>query len=190
MIYLELFFTFLKIGAFAFGGGYGMVPVIRQEVLSRGWLDDSTLLEYIAISESTPGPIAVNLSTFVGSAQGGILGAACALVGVILPAFVIMLIIARVFAAYQDNKYIKAAFDGIRPTVTGLILATGLTLVVKSILPGIISTFSFMPDVHAVIIAALLTAEIIIYKKVCKKDISPILIIGTSAVFGAVVYSF
>ena len=89
MIYVELFLTFLQIGAFSFGGGYGMISLIREETLSRGWLTEESLLDMIAVAESTPGPIAVNMATFVGSSQGGVLGAAVATLGVVLPSFVI-----------------------------------------------------------------------------------------------------
>ena len=96
MTYLILFLTFFKIGLVSFGGGYAMISMIRQECLAMGWL---TELNFIAISESTPGPIAVNMATFIGSSQGNILGAACATLGVVLPAFIIMLIIA-IFIVY------------------------------------------------------------------------------------------
>jgi chromate transporter len=92
-ILLSLFLTFLKIGAVSFGGGYGMISLVREEVLSHGWLTEESFLNFVAISESTPGPIAVNMATFIGSSQAGLLGALLATLGVILPAFIIMLII-------------------------------------------------------------------------------------------------
>ena len=85
MIYLSLFLTFLKIGTFSFGGGYGMISVIRDECLSIGWLNEEQLMNFIAVAESTPGPIAINMATFVGSSQGGLLGAIVATAGVVLP---------------------------------------------------------------------------------------------------------
>ena len=94
MIYLELFLTFLQIGAFSFGGGYGMISLIREKVLMYGWLTEEEMLNMIAVAESTPGPIAVNMATFVGSSQGGFLGAILATLGVVLPSFIIILIIA------------------------------------------------------------------------------------------------
>ncbi|MBQ6570407.1 MAG: chromate transporter [Clostridia bacterium] len=188
MIYLELFLTFLKIGAFAFGGGYGMIPVIRQEVLAHGWIDDETLLEFIAVSESTPGPISVNLATFVGSKMGGALGAALATLGTVLPAFIVMLIVAKVFNRYKSNKLVNAAFGGIRPTVTGMILATGTVLLVKSIFPLLLSAAKLAADGKAIIIAVILAAEIIAYKKVKQKNLSPAMIIISSAVLGIILY--
>ena len=91
MILLKLFLTFLKIGAVSFGGGYGMIPLMREEVLLHSWIGEETFLNFIAVSESTPGPIAVNMATFIGSSQGGILGAFVATLGVVLPAFLIIL---------------------------------------------------------------------------------------------------
>ena len=96
MIYLELFLQFLKIGAVSFGGGYGMISIIHETVVNCGWLTSEQFLNFVAVSESTPGPIAVNMATFVGSSQGGILGAFVATLGVILPAYIIMLLIATV----------------------------------------------------------------------------------------------
>ncbi|MBO4467774.1 MAG: chromate transporter, partial [Clostridia bacterium] len=94
MIFLKLFLTFLEIGAVSFGGGYGMISLIRETVLSNGWLSAEKFSDFFAVSESTPGPIAVNIATFIGSSQGGIGGAALSTLGVILPAFFIILIIA------------------------------------------------------------------------------------------------
>lgn len=189
MKYLELFIVFFKIGAFAFGGGYGMIPVIRQEVLSHGWLDDDSLLEMIAVSESSPGPVSVNLATFVGSERAGVLGSFLATLGVILPAFIIMLIVSKIFTQYQNNKIVQSAFTGIKPTVCGMILATGLVLTVKSLLPGLIASFELTPSMPAAITAALLAAEMLVYKKIKGKSLSPALLIGSSAVLGVVVNS-
>ena len=93
MILFELFFTFFKIGALTFGGGYAMIPFVREQVLAHGWLTETELLNMIAVSESTPGPIAVNMATFVGSEEAGVLGAALATIGVVLPSFLIILLI-------------------------------------------------------------------------------------------------
>ena len=103
MIFLELFITFFKIGAFTFGGGYAMLPLIQEEVLSKGWISAESLVNFIAISESTPGPFAVNMATFVGSAQGGFLGAFLATLGVVLPSFIIILIIAALIKVSLKN---------------------------------------------------------------------------------------
>ena len=107
MIYLKLFLNFLMIGALSFGGGYGMVSLVRETVISNGWLTESEFLNFIAVSESTPGPLAVNMATFIGSTQGGILGSFLATLGVVLPSFVIILLIAAVL------KNLNATFNQI-----------------------------------------------------------------------------
>ena len=119
MIYLELFLTFLQIGAFSFGGGYGMISLIREKVTMLGWLSEEELLNMIAVSESTPGPIAVNMATFVGSTQGGFPGALVATLGVILPSFVLILIIAALIRNMLKYAGVQAFLGGIRPCVVG-----------------------------------------------------------------------
>ncbi len=188
-IYLELFLVFLKIGAVSFGGGYGMIALIQQEVTSRGWLDADALWNYIAIAESTPGPIAVNIATFIGSNQAGFLGSLVATVGIVLPAFCIILIIATVFKNFAKNKYVKAAFDGITPVIWGLIISTGLLLVVQCLyvnynkfdVPG---EFNW----HALIIFAIVIATTVIYRLFKKKSMPPIATILVSAVAGMIYF--
>ena len=122
MICLKLFLTFLKIGAVSFGGGYGMISLIRDDCLSNGWLSEDQLLNFIAVAESTPGPIAVNMATFVGSSQAGMLGAFCATLGVVLPAFAIILLSASVFTRLLKYGGVKAVLSGIRPAIVALIM--------------------------------------------------------------------
>ena len=120
---LPLFLTFFKIGAFTFGGGYAMIPLIQRETVEgRKWITDEDVLEIIAIAESTPGPIAINSATFVGSRVAGVAGAACATLGVILPSFVIILIVAKLLDAFQHLRAVQYAFFGIRAGVLALIL--------------------------------------------------------------------
>lgn len=123
MIYLELFITFLKIGLFTFGGGYAMIPLMQQEVVGNQWMTLSELANIIAISQSTPGPFAVNAATFVGTSMGGLLGALIAALAVVLPSFIIILIIAKAFTNFQNNKWVQGALYGMRPVVIGLIAA-------------------------------------------------------------------
>ena len=111
MIYLRLFLNFLMIGALSFGGGYGMVSLVRERVLSNGWLTENEFLNFIAVSESTPGPLAVNMATFIGSTQGGILGSFVATLGVVLPSFLIILLIAS--ALKNLMKYAPVSLAGI-----------------------------------------------------------------------------
>ena len=100
MIFLKLFLTFFKIGLFTFGGGYAMLPLMQQEVLANEWLSESEIINFIAVSESTPGPFAINMATYIGSETGGILGSVCATLGVVLPSFIVILLVARFFMAF------------------------------------------------------------------------------------------
>ena len=106
MIIWELFFTFFKIGLFTFGGGYAMIPMIQDEIVTRGWMSMTQLVDFIAISESTPGPFAVNIATFVGESVSGFSGAFAATFGVILPSFIVILLVAKYFMTFKDNFYV------------------------------------------------------------------------------------
>ena len=109
MIYFELFYIFFLIGLFTFGGGYAMIPMIQEQVVGKGWMSEAQLTDFIAISETTPGPFAINISTFVGSQTGGILGAVCATLGVILPSFIIILIVSLIISKFLNNRFVKGA---------------------------------------------------------------------------------
>ncbi len=189
MIYLELFLTFLKIGAVAFGGGYGMISIIRDEVVTRGWLSETQFLDMVAVSESTPGPIAVNMATFVGSAQGGLGGALLATLGVILPAFLIMLLIVAVAKNLMKYAGVKSFLTGVRPVVVGLIIATALSMLV-TVLIGY-TTIKDKPsfDWRPLTIMALLLAIKFGHDKIRKKAISPILLIIIAAALGLIFFS-
>ncbi len=188
MIYLQLFLTFLKIGAVSFGGGYAMIPLIREEVLLHDWLTEEIFYNFIAVSESTPGPIAVNMATFVGSSQGGILGAFVATLGVVLPAFVIILIVASILKNIFKFAGVQAALGGIRPAVVALILSTSIIMFVSSIfgVSKIGDAFAF--DYKGLIIFAIIATLYMVIKKVKKKNLSPIFIILISAGLGMLLY--
>ena len=128
MILFELFITFFKIGLFTFGGGYAMIPMITDEVVSKGWASAQLLTDFIAIAESTPGTFAINTATFIGMEQMGIIGAIFATLGVMMPSFIIILIIAKFFGKFSDNKYVKAFLWGVRPVVVGLILSATFSI--------------------------------------------------------------
>lgn len=132
MIYLRLFIEFLKVGFFSFGGGYGAIAIIRDVVISNNWLTDDGLAYMIALSESTPGPIMVNLATYVGSVNGGLLGAMVATIGVIFPAFIIIILVVKLLSSIMDNKYFKYIMDGAILAVIGIILATGLFMLMEN----------------------------------------------------------
>ena len=181
MIYLELLLGFLEVGLFSFGGAYAAIPLIRDVVLRYGWLTEERLLYFIAVCESTPGPIMVNLATYVGASQGGILGAALATLMVILTAFLIILAVVQIMDRFMKNPWVKAAMDGLKPCVMGLILATGVYMVGENILGGGL-------NLRALIVTVILGACLLI-AKLAKKKLSGIMLIAISAVVGMVVYA-
>ena len=167
MIYLELFWTFLLIGAFTFGGGYAMLPLMQAEVTAKGWISNEAVVNFIAVSESTPGPFAINMATYVGSEMGGVLGAACATLGVVLPSFVIILIVAKCFDKFRSSKAVKGCMSGLKPAVIGMIgtavLSIGKTVFVPAGLLVSIAIFGVMlvlafKKVHPIIIIILSAA--------------------------------
>ena len=178
MIYLDLFLGFLKVGCFTFGGGYGAVPLIRDVVLGNGWLSDEMLTYMIAVSESTPGPIMVNMATYVGSSQGGILGAAVATAAVVLPSFCIILLIATLLGAILKNKYAQAVLRGLKPCVVGIVLATGIRMTLDGA----------SVDLRALALTAVLAGIMVFFKLVLKKKLSPIQLIVISALGGILAY--
>ena len=128
MQYFELFITFFKIGTFTIGGGYAMLPLIQKEVLLHGWMSESELLDFIAVSESTPGPFAVNIATYTGITVSGLMGAFFATLGVILPSFLIILCVARFFERFSKSKAVKGVMSGLKPAVIGLIASAVLSV--------------------------------------------------------------
>ena len=185
LIYLDLFLGFLKVGCFAFGGAYGAIPLIRDVVLSYGWLSDEMLTYMIAVSESTPGPIMVNLATYIGSNQAGFGGAVIATLAVVLPSFLIILLVTALLKTALKSKYVQAILRGLKPCVIGIVLATGIFMVIGNCF-GVISALNL--NRHAIIITAILIASMLGYKHKTKKKLSPILLIVLSAITGIVVY--
>ena len=161
---LLLFFEFLKIGFFTIGGGYAMIPLLKETVLKYGWLSETQFYNFIGICESTPGPIAINMATYIGSIHSGFLGSLVATIGVTLPSFIIILLIAKFFTHIMDNKYVKFAFLGINSVVLGLILSTGLILLAKSI--GYINLSSFQFNLASMIILFIIMTISFILKKI------------------------
>lgn len=187
-IYLSLFLTFLKIGAVSFGGGYGMLALIRETVVGNGWLTEAELLNFIAVSESTPGPIAINMATFIGTSQGGVLGAICATLGVILPSFVIILIIAALVRNFLKYRGVQAALRGIRPAVVALIVATGLILTLETLFGMRHLPAAVTPDWRGIGIFVGVALLSFGYHKWRKKRLSPILCILLSGAAGILLY--
>ena len=182
MIYLELLLGFLKVGCFAFGGAYGAIPLIRDVVLSYGWISDETLTYMIAVSESTPGPIMVNLATYVGSSQAGFLGALLATLAVVLPSFIVILLVTAALKSLLKNQYFQAVLRGLKPCIIGIILATGIYMCFKNIL------FAGSLDLRAALITVLLAVLMLCSKKLFGKKLSSVKLILVSAVLGMIVY--
>lgn len=189
MIFLELFYTFFKIGLFTFGGGYAMIPLIQSEVLSKEWAKAEELINFIAVAESTPGPFAINIATYVGAEQGykfwGIagrfLGSACATLGVVMPSFIIILIVAKFYLKFKNNRYIAGAMSGLRPAAIALIMSAVVSMGRSVFLPAgfswsVFASYEFITS--AVIFAVMLTLMLAV------KKLHPIALIGLSAALG------
>ncbi len=185
MIYLDLFLGFLKVGCFSYGGGYGAIPLIRDVVMSYGWLDEEMLTYMIAVSESTPGPIMVNLATYVGSSQAGLLGALLATAAVVLPSFLIILLVTAILQSALKNKYVNAILRGFKPCVVGIVLATGLYMVFQNCFGSI---HSFSCDLRVILVTTLLFTFKILHHRITHKKLSPIQLILISAVVGCIVF--
>ncbi len=193
MILLILFATFFEIGAFTFGGGYAMLPLIREKVLEHGWMELEQLVDFIAVSESTPGPFAINMATYVGSVMGGrelagilggipaaMLGAACATLGVVLPSFIIILIVAQFYEKFKESSLVKGMMSGLRPAVIGMIGVALLSMVKTVFFPNDAIELAVLttPDFWVYLATFALCAVLAFKKK------HPILIIAISAVVG------
>ena len=181
-VYLLLFLEFFKMGALTFGGGYAMIPFVEETVISHGWMNTEELVDFIAVSESTPGAFAVNIATYVGSEVGGILGSLCATLGLVLPSFIIILLIAKVYAKVKENRFVEGVMLGLKSTVVGLIAATVLTVGKEIFFSGgintaVLTTANFYVSLGIFVLALFL----LLYKK-----LNPILIIAGSAVVGIV----
>lgn len=185
MIYLDLFLGFLKVGCFAFGGAYGAIPLIRDVVMSYGWLSDEMLTYMIAVSESTPGPIMVNLATYIGSKQAGFPGAAVATLAVVLPSFLIILLVTALLKTALKNEYVQAVLRGLKPCVTGIVLATDIYMILGNCFGTITAR---KVNIQAIIITVLLVASMFGCKHFAKKKLSPILLIVISAAAGMLVF--
>lgn len=181
MIYLKLFLTFFKIGLFTFGGGYAMLPLIQSEALSHGWMTNTEIMNFVAISESTPGPFAINMATFVGTQTGGIFGAVCSTLGVVMPSFIIILIVAKFYEKFKKNKAVAGCMTGLRPAAIGLIASAALSLAITAFFPqGVhLTVFKDVSFYITVIVAAVMTV-------LALKKVHPIKLITASAVIGIV----
>lgn len=188
MIYLELFYEFFIIGLFTFGGGYAMIPLIKETVITNEWLTIDEFYRFVGVCESTPGPIAVNMATYVGSTQGGFLGSMCATLGVVLPSFIIILLIAMLLKNFVKNQYFKRFISGVKPVIMALIISTGITLLIKCI--GInIENFEVNISYVSIIVFAVITGVYFLIQHLFKKKLSAVQIILISAVLG-IIFSY
>ena len=190
MIYLQLFYTFFLIGLFTFGGGYAMIPMIEEQVVGNGWISDKALTDFIAISEATPGPFALNISTFVGNSVGGVFGAICATIGVILPSLIIIIIVAILMNKFMKNRFVQGALAGVKPIVLALILSTALLLFIKTIFfngNAIKGDMTF--DLRSLTLLIVLSGLLIVYRKTHKKSLGAIKLLGIAALLGIIIFT-
>lgn len=180
MILWELFYTFFTIGLFTIGGGYAMLPLIQQRVLENGWLEEQAIIDFIAVSESTPGPFAINIATYVGQETGGVLGAVCATLGVVLPSFLVILIVAQFYEKFKQSRLVAGAMTGLRPVVIGLIASAVVSMAAQVFLPlgFALASVTNVTFVFSAIIFALMLVLVFV------KKVHPIVIIVLSAVLG------
>ena len=183
MIYLELFLTFFMIGAFTFGGGYAMLPMIQEQVGLR-WghiISQEAMVDFVAVSESTPGPFAINMATFVGNQVGGVLGSALATLGVVLPSFIIILIVVKIYDQFRKSKLVKGAMSGLKPAVVGLIANAILGVFITVFFPAGWNLAVFTSPAFYVSLGIFLVMLLLAFKK-----LHPILVIVLSAVLGII----
>lgn len=191
MIYLQLFFTFLKVGAFAFGGGYAMLSIIGDSVLSHGWMTEEELLNFVGVETVIPGPIAVNMATYIGYQQGGFLGALLATLGVVLPSFVIILIVAALIKNLLKFPAVKAFIAGIRPSICGLILSVAATMALTVFFDfENLNSAELSFDLRSLIILAVVIGIPLLWNRFKKKEFSPILLVLISAALGVALFGF
>lgn len=181
MIYLKLFLTFFKIGLFTFGGGYAMLPLIQSEVLSHGWMTNTEIMNFVAISESTPGPFAINMATFVGTETGGIFGAFCSTLGVVMPSFIVIMIVATVYEKFKKNKAVAGCMTGLRPAAIGLIASAALSLAITAFFADGITLSVFKSVEFYISLAVCIVMTVLALKKV-----HPIKLITASAAVGII----
>ena len=182
MIYWELFWEFFKIGLFTFGGGYAMIPLLKDAVLGHNWLSEEMFYDFIGVTESTPGPIAVNMATYVGSTQAGIPGALLATFGVVLPSYIIILLVASILKKFLKNVYVQRFLEGLKPVVLGFILATGALLALRCFGYKGLNDFTF--NAPSAITLGCVILSYFIYKAVFKKKMGVIPLIALSAFWG------
>ncbi len=189
MIYLQLFFTFLKVGAFAFGGGYAMLSLIGDSVLKYGWMTEQELLNFVGVETVIPGPIAVNMATYIGYEQGGFLGALLATVGVVLPSFIVILVVVAFIKNLLKYPPVKTFIASMRPALGGLILSVAVTMALNVFL-GIdtVKNVNFTFNWRTLAVLAVVIAVPLVWKHFRKKEFSSILLVVISGALGIVLF--
>ena len=190
MLELQLFWTFFKIGLFTIGGGHAMIPLIMEEIVAKGWLSQEVLLDFIAISESTPGPFAVNIATYAGQEVAGIGGAIMCTLGVVLPSLIIIVIIAKFFSRYMNKPIVQEVFDHVSGSVTGLLFSVVVTVGILVLfgMDSVFDTASFEPDWIA--IGLFLGLLALSFVRIKKREELPHRHILLSALGGVLLYGF
>ena len=189
LLLLDLFWTFFQIGLFTIGGGYAMIPLITDKVVSKGWASEADLINYIAIAESTPGPFSLNTSTFIGMKQAGLPGAVFTSLGLILPSFIIILIIAKFFMKFVEYKGVSAAMTGLKPAVIGLMSAAVISIAVTAFNISIkidSKNFDFIKNINFIEVAVFII--VVALSRIKKLKINTYKIIILSAVLGIAFY--
>ena len=191
MIYLQLFFTFLKVGAFAFGGGYAMLSLIGDSVLKYGWMTERELLNFVGVETVIPGPIAVNAATYIGYEQGGFLGALLATVGVVLPSFIVILIVAAFIKRLLKYPPVNTFITSMRPALGGLVLSVAVTMAI-TVFFGIDTVYNvdFSFDWRTLAVLFVVITVPLVWKRFKKKEFSSILLVVISGVLGMVLFGF
>lgn len=189
MIYLWLFLEFLKIGLFTLGGGYAMIPLVQESITKHNWLTESQFAYMIGLCEVTPGPIALNMATFIGATNGGFLGGLVATIGVVLPSFVIICIVAALLSKFSENKYVKAALKGTMAVAIGLLIFATITMMSQVLAPttGTGLKLKINPDTSMLKLFIMVMAGYGLLWIVRKKKPGPIMVIGMSALVGLLV---
>ncbi len=199
-VLFELFISFFKIGLFTFGGGYAMIPMISADMIAKNWLTEVELVDLIGISESMPGPFAGSIATFVGNRVGsqlgspflGVLGALCAVLGVVLPSFIVILMISKFFFSFRENKIVAGGLSGIRPAVIGLISAAAFSIINTGIFGGaLLRIFSeaFAPGRDAIFSFGIAVTIFALSRlKIKSKSLHPTVLIGIAALIGVIVF--
>lgn len=185
-IYWDLLMGFLKVGCFAFGGAYGAISLIREVVLDYGWITDERLSYFIAVAESTPGPIMANLATYVGLTKGGFIGSLIATGAVIMPSFISILLITRLLRSALKNPWVQAVLRGLKPCIIGIVIATGAFMMLSNVFKAGLGT---PVDGKAFLLTLALTAFTLIWRRVKGKDLSSIGLIVISALCGVVLFA-